>query len=115
MSEKKMVIVDDKLISKIDGQRGPKTRSEYVDSCMRNIFQQLDPDRQEPVMSEKLSADGDAPVSRQEFDQFKSRMDRLNQEFMDFFVRYAGFLASEKPSRQDAEEFARELRRLLSR
>ncbi len=110
MSDKRMVVVDDRLLTKIDEHRGARSRSEYVGSCVQEVFQGTKPEAEAPVMP----APGmEMYVSRTEFEQFKQRMDHLNQEFMDFFVKYASHLASDKPSLPDAEQFARELSRLL--
>ena len=111
MSDKRMVIVDDRLLTKIDEHRGTRSRSEYVGSCVQKLFEATEPERTAratpvPGMEEY--------ISRTEFEQFQQRMDRLNQEFMDFFVKYASHLASDKPSLPDDEQFAQELRRLLS-
>ncbi len=110
MSDKRMVIVDDRLLTKIDEHRGSRSRSEYVGSCVQKLFQGTEPEQEAPATPVPGM---EMYVPRTEFEQFKQRMDHLNQEFMDFFIKYASHLASDKPSLPDAEQFAKELRRLL--
>ncbi len=111
MSDKRMVIVDDRLINKIDECRGLKSRSEFIDSCVHTLFKETETVEKAPVQS---TAGPEPLVSREEFEQFRGRIDNLNQQFMDFFIKYAGNLAADKPSVPDTQAFTKELRRLLT-
>lgn len=110
MNSSKFVVVDDSLLGKIDGNRGEKTRSEFVNSCVRRLLRDLEPEVNVPA--DRPASIG-AWVTRSEFDQFRQRMDQVNQEFMDFFIKYASRVAAEKRPEADTEDFAVELRRLL--
>ena len=120
MSEKRMVIVSDRLMRKIDVYRGQLSRADFVDECVRGLLQEQELGTERGVSArekEHLKAEvTPAPVehvTRGEFEQFRRSIDKLQQEFMDFFIKYGKQLAGEALSKEEAEHFSSELRRLL--
>ncbi len=113
MTDKKMVVVDQHLLGKIDRHRGQLTRSGFVGACIERQLEKatISP---KPVPPPISTEPGDY-VTWAEFEKFRGKMDQIHQEFMDFFIKYAGQLAGEKPNREDTEQFGQELRRLLLR
>ncbi len=118
MSEKKIVIVSDRLMYNIDKYRGQLSRAEFVRECIERLLCEPETEREAPLR-EKRYAEPEVRggsveyVTRREFEQFKSNMGKLQQEFMDFFIKYGKQLAGEGLSKEDAERFTDELRRLL--
>lgn len=115
MSEKKIVIVSDQLMHNIDRYRGELNRTEFVRVCIERVLSGLEtePEKKAPVLERKEAAETAEFVTRQEFDQFKQSMGKLEQEFMDFFIKYGRQLAGEKLSEEDAAKFSDEFMRLL--
>ncbi len=120
MSEKRMVIVSDRLMYKIDEYRGRLSRADFVSECIEKLLYglELEPKIRAPIMERKHPEAGVAPgavegVSRQEFEQFRLNIDKLQQEFMDFFIKYGKHLTEETPSKEESERFNEELSRLL--
>ncbi len=119
MTEKRIVVISDRLTRHIDKYRGQLTRADFVAQCMDKLFGQLDTGgvrraapqtrRAEPEMAPEPSN----YVTRQEFAQFQSNIDRLQQGFLDFFIRYGKQLAGGDLSEEDSGRFNEELRRLL--
>ncbi len=122
MSEKRIVILNDHLMHKIDEHRGRLNRAEFVGSCVEGLLRELemeiDIERRVPVGKGKRPQAGVAPgpveyVTKQDFKQFKLNIDKLQQKFMDFFIKYSKQLAGEALSKEEAERFSSELMRLL--
>ncbi len=120
MSQQKIVIINEGLMRKIDGHRGELSRGEFVGRCVDSVLHELGqvedtavptPKARKPEPEEVSCREG--YVDRQEFDEFKSGMERLQQEFMDFFAKYHKELAGEKLSPENSERFCKELKRLL--
>ncbi len=119
MSEKMMVTVTHQLINKIDEYRGGLSRADFVDECVEKTLHDIEGPRIAPApppvhpRQEKPSPRTEEFVTREEFAKFRQNMSSLQKEFMDFFVRYAGYLTGERTSPEEEKQFNEELRRLL--
>ena len=118
MYEKRMVILNDRLMLKIDEYRGRLNRAEFVGECVERLLREVKMEREAPVERRERTKPVIAPdsaeyVTKKEFEQFKWNIDKLQQEFIDFFIKYGKQLAMETLSREEAERFSNDLRRLL--
>jgi len=85
MSEKRMLIVDDELLRKIDENRGDMSRVEFISFIINN---QLGADGSGEPTSHKY-------VDREEFQEFSQGMKDLLRRFLDFFISYGMELGDE--------------------
>ncbi len=119
MSEQMMVTVTNQLINKIDEHRGQLSRADFEDECVAKTLRDIEDTRTAPApppihpRQEKPSPGREEFVTREEFKQFTQHMNSLQQEFIDFFVRYSGHLTGERPSPEEEKQFNEEMRRLL--
>ncbi|MCD6452895.1 MAG: hypothetical protein J7K77_01185 [Dehalococcoidales bacterium] len=122
MSEKKMVVVNDTLMRKIDRYRGQLDRADFVNECLERLLRsrKLAKAKTTVVINQHREPDGTkiAPppagyVNRQDFEQFQRNINNLQREFMDFFIKYGDKLAGGSMSEKETKDFSDELRRLL--
>jgi hypothetical protein len=103
MSEKRMLIVDDELLSKIDENRGEMSRTEFISF----------------VINTQLGADGCGEptshqyVDREEFQEFSQGMKDLLRRFLDFFISY-GMELGDEPKDHTFNELVQKLQTLSS-
>lgn len=99
MSEKRMLIVDADVVSKIDQNRGDMNQSDFInfliDSCLKKDS------------SEKQ---GDS-VTREEFSQFQQGTRELLRNFLEFFISY-GLELGKQPEDKTFEELSHKLQSL---
>lgn len=116
MSPKKMLIVDDKLIEKIDANRGDVSRTEFLEFCLDKSLEELKAEA-EPG-EEKRAAEREAVatdrgeavyVTRNEFEEFKRSVRELLKVTVDFLVTFSlGTRAGGAPE-DDLEQLRRRL------
>jgi hypothetical protein len=103
MTEKRMLIVDEDVISKIDQNRGDMTRSEFITFLINS------------QLSESVSADSNLNsvnyVEREEFQEFAQGMKDLLRRFLDFFISY-GMELGEEPKDNTFNELVQKLQTL---
>ncbi len=75
MSEKRMLIVDEDLLKKIDENRGDMSRAEFISFIINNQLGEQEKDS--PVSSQY--------VTREEYQEFTLGMKDLLRRFLDFF------------------------------
>lgn len=97
MPEKKMLIVDSDVVSKIDDNRGDMSRSEFINLL---IDTQL-----------KGGGDSAAGASREEFLQFQEDTRELLRSFLEFFISY-GLELGKQPKDREFEQLSRKLQSL---
>ena len=103
MSEKRMLIVDEEVISKIDENRGDMSRSEFISF----------------IINSQLSQNGASGpeiknldyVNREEFQEFAQGMRDLLRRFLDFFISY-GMELGEEPKDNTFNELVQKLQTL---
>jgi len=101
MTEKRMLIVDDELLRKIDENRGDMSRIEFINF----------------IINTQLGQDGGgAPVShqyvdREEFQEFAQGMKDLLRRFLDFFISY-GLELGQEPKDSTFAELVQKLQTL---
>jgi hypothetical protein len=107
MTEKRMLIVDDELLRKIDENRGEMSRIEFLNFIISSQLQE------EVISSNNNSHTGiqaaDVPsashqyVEREEFQEFAAGMKDLLRRFLDFFISYGLELGQEPKDNTFAE------------
>jgi hypothetical protein len=85
MTDKRMLIVDDELLKKIDNNRGDMDRAEFIRFI---IDSQLGDSGDEAMVSNQY-------VNREEFQEFTQGMKDLLRRFLDFFISYGLELGAE--------------------
>ena len=93
MSEKRMLIIDDELLRKIDANRGELNRAEFINLLIDN---QLGDKGDGAAVSEQY-------MTREEFQEFSLGMKDLLRRFLDFFISYGLELGSEPKDSTFAE------------
>jgi hypothetical protein len=100
MSEKRMLVVDDVLLKKIDDNRGEMSRAEFIDFLINDQLQEKGGE----VFSQQY-------VSREEFQEFALGMKDLLRRFLDFFISY-GLELGEEPKDHTFNELVQKLQSL---
>lgn len=97
MSEKRMLIVDDELVKRIDDNRGDLSRSEFI-----NL-----------LIDSRLEGEGKRQngVTREEFCQFEQGIKEMLRSFLDFFISY-GLELGKEPKDKEIEKLNRGLQSL---
>jgi hypothetical protein len=93
MSEKKMLIIENDLMQKIDANRGELSRSEFINFLLDS---QLGEDSQSPAIANQF-------VTREEYQEFALGMKDLLRRFLDFFISYGMELGQEPKDNTFAE------------
>jgi hypothetical protein len=97
MSEKRMLIVDDELVRRIDDNRGDLSRSEFINFLIDSRLE-----------GEGKRQDG---VTREEFSQFEQGIKEMLRSFLDFFISY-GLELGKEPKDKEIEKLNRSLQSL---
>jgi hypothetical protein len=97
MSEKRMLIVDDELVKRIDDNRGDLSRSEFINF----------------LIDSRLEGEGKRQngVTREEFSQFEQGIKEMLRSFLDFFISY-GLELGKEPKDKEIEKLNRSLQSL---
>ena len=101
MSDKRILIVDDELLRKIDENRGDMSRSEFLSVL---ISSQLEEESNSGAASQQY-------VSREEFLEFTQGMKDLLRRFLDFFISY-GLELGQEPKDSTFTELVQKLQSL---
>ncbi len=104
MSEKKMLIIDDELLRKIDENRGEMSRNEFLSFIINSKLE----DNESPS-----SASPSQYVSKAEYAQFTQEMKDLLRHFFDFFIK-DGIKADEQPGNGDFADLSQKLQALTA-
>jgi hypothetical protein len=101
MSEKKMLIVDNELLQRIDENRGDMSRSEFINFLLDN---QLGEESDETAINNQF-------VTREEYQEFAIGMKDLLRRFLDFFISY-GLELGKEPKDNTFSELVQKLQTL---
>ena len=101
MSEKRMLIVDDETLRKLDENRGEMSRDEFINFLLNS--QLSEEDKEIPVSSQY--------ISREEFQEFTLGMKDLLRRFLDFFISY-GLELGEEPKDSTFSDLVQKLQSL---
>jgi hypothetical protein len=101
MSEKRMLIVDDELLRKIDENRGDMSRIEFINFIINT---QLGHEGGGGAVSHQY-------VDREEFQEFAQGMKDLLRRFLDFFISY-GLELGQEPKDSTFAELVQKLQTL---
>jgi len=99
MSEKRMLIVDAELVTKVDDNRGDMDRSEFINFLI------------ETQLQEKEEGKKRNGVTREEFHQFQEGTKELLRNFLEFFISY-GLELGKQPGDSEFEQLAQKLQSL---
>jgi hypothetical protein len=103
MPEKKMLIVDNQLLQKIDENRGEMSRTEFIDFLLSS---QLGEDNPVTATSNTIQY-----VTREEYQEFALGMKDLLRHFLDFFISY-GLELGQEPKDNTFSELVQKLQTL---
>jgi len=101
MTEKRMLIVDDELLRKIDENRGDMSRVEFIQFLINN---QLGEEEGAAGITHKY-------VEKEEFQEFAQGMKDLLRRFLDFFISY-GLELGQEPKDSTFAELVQKLQSL---
>jgi hypothetical protein len=102
MTEKRMLIVEEELLNKIDENRGEMSRTEFINFLINS---QLKEDSSGSVVPNNKYID------REEFQEFAQGMKDLLRRFLDFFISY-GLELKEEPKDSTFAELVQKLQTL---
>jgi hypothetical protein len=100
MSEKKMLIVDEELLNKIDENRGDMSRTEFINFLINNQLEE-----------QGGTVNSNQYVSKEEFQEFAQGMKDLLRRFLDFFISY-GLELGQEPKDGTFNELVQKLQSL---
>jgi metal-responsive CopG/Arc/MetJ family transcriptional regulator len=98
MPEKRMLIVDTDLLTKIDENRGDMSRSEFIDFL-------IDSNLVEDSGKQKVGKQN--YITREEFSQAQQGIKELLHSFLEFFINYG--LEVGKPENKNFDELVQKL------
>jgi hypothetical protein len=101
MSEKKMLIVDNELLQKIDENRGEMSRNEFISFLLETQLGEVS--QHSPVSTQY--------VTREEYQEFALGMKDLLRRFLDFFISY-GLELGQEPKDATFSELVQKLQTL---
>ena len=84
MTDKRMLIVDEEILSKIDENRGDMSRAEFINFLINNQLGESE----SQSLSDRATAIAPQYVDREEFQEFSQGMKDLLKRFLDFFISY---------------------------
>ncbi len=117
MSPRKMLIVDDRLIDKLDENRGDVSRAEFVEFCLDRCLEELQTERDQ---SEEKRADErefvtkereeSVSATRREFQEFKRNVRDLITTYLDFVTEHRPEPRAGGATQEDLDRLKRRLR-----
>lgn len=100
MDEKRMLIVNEEIVRKIDENRGDMDRSEFLNFLISNRL------KEEPVGEKESDY-----ITRDEFYEFAQGIKELLRNSLEFFISY-GLEMGKEPKDEAFEELSKKLRAL---
>jgi hypothetical protein len=101
VTEKITISIEEPMVGEIDRVRGNMTRQEFISLCIK---EQLAGEYQE---TQKKPGAADC-VTMDEFVRFKLEMEKMQMEFMSFFIKYGRQLLGEGHAKAQPEQFSNE-------
>jgi hypothetical protein len=101
MTDKRMLIVDQDTLTRIDANRGEMSRDEFINILINT---QLGEDQSATTISANY-------VNREEFQEFTQGMKDLLKRFLDFFISY-GLELGQEPKDGTFSELVQKLQSL---
>ncbi len=119
MAGKAMLILEQKLVEKIDEGRGDLSRADFIEFCIDNLLKGTEGEEvggKEPGIAEETLATkpkgAAAYATREEFQEFKRGITNLLRTFLDFFITFGLELGTSK-SAETVEQLKSQLRAIL--
>lgn len=107
MSEKKILIVDDDLLARIDENRNEMSRVEFINFLIDNQIKE--PSGKSVSENQNMNR----YISREEFQEFAQGMKDLLRRFLDFYISF-GLELGEEPKDRTFEELKKKLQSISS-
>ena len=101
MSEKRMLIIENELLQRLDENRGEMSRNEFIAFLLNN---QLGEENSTSAISNQY-------VTREEYQEFALGMKDLLRRFLDFFISY-GLELGQEPKDNTFSELVQKLQTL---
>jgi hypothetical protein len=111
MPEKRMLILDEEILDKIDEYRGDLSRAEFLDVCINTCLEETEPGPRRSVGKEKAYATP-AYATKEDLDEFKSGIKDLLRAFLDFYISFGLDLGTGNTS-EDLEHLKNRFRTTL--
>ncbi len=102
MDGRKMLILGQRLVEKIDENRGDLGRAEFIEFCIDSCLESEEPEREERYTEQEFAPrQKEAPVyaTREDFREFKRSMQDLLRAFLDFFITFGLELGTGKTTK----------------
>ena len=97
MSEKRMLIVDAEVVSKVDENRGDMNRSDFINFLINSCL--------------KENSGKQNYITKEDFNQFQQGTRELLRNFLEFFISYSLELGKQ-PTDKTFEELSQKLQAL---
>ena len=103
MTDKRMLIVDEEILTRIDQNRGDMSRAEFINFLINSQLGEYE--------SENATTITPQYVNREEFQEFAQGMKDLLKRFLDFFISY-GLELGQEPKDTTFSELVQKLQAL---
>jgi hypothetical protein len=110
LADKRMLIVPDELVQKIDDNRGEMSRAEFLDFLIEGQLKEAAREKQ-PAAQYATRDDIKALATRDELRIMEQDLKALLKSFLDFFLSY-GLEIGKEPQEGDLAEIASKLKGL---
>ena len=99
MEKKRMLIIDDDVVKKVDENRGDMSFSDFIDFLINNQLQQ------------NISGQNNGHITKEEFHQFEQGIRELLRNFLEFFLSY-GLELGKNTTGEELEKLSHEIQAL---
>ena len=99
MEKKRMLIIDDDVVKKVDENRGDMSFSDFIDFLINNQLQQ------------NISGQNNDNITKEEFHQFEQGIRELLRNFLEFFLSY-GLELGKNTTDEEFEKLSHEIQAL---
>lgn len=123
MAEKQIIVCEQRLIEKIDANRGDLNRNDFIELCVDSVLEEYTvggaPQRETPATRMAAAEPPPAPrkeageyATNEEFLEFKRGITSLMRSFLEFFVTF-GIELGPTRSTADVERLKSQLHSLM--
>ncbi len=99
MTGKAMLVLEQKLVDKIDENRGDLNRADFIEFCIDNCLRETEHEeveRKGPDIAEEKPEGTAIYATREEFQEVKRGITNLLRTFLDFFITFGLELGTSK-------------------
>ncbi len=116
---REMLVLEQRLVEKIDENRGDVSRAEFIDFCIDKCLEAVEPkefEREERRTTKPRfvarQKEATAYATKEEFQEFKHGISNLIRTFLEFFITVGLELGTSKTT-EDIESLKAQLRTIL--